>query len=151
MTAVLYGVAETPWNDPWQPYVPFQPVAPVVWPLPALPTITKEDLDAIARALQSQHNPCAVCGFPNADEGDSHDRCRSAIERAEKRGAAKASEPRPDAYYWVRITPYDDDVEGGWRIVWWYQGRAFMPGMLAALEPSLIAEWGERVPDREAP
>lgn len=86
---VLYGVAESPWIDPWRPVDPNDFVRPpIVWP-----RVPEVDPDALEKALALLNGtPCAVCGFPNVEEGDSHHRCRSAIERAERRGAKEAQE-----------------------------------------------------------
>lgn len=73
--AVMYGVHETWPQNPWPTY-PTQP-----WPRD--PGAGEYDLDKLHKLLAGL--PCAVCGFPNADGGDSHARCREAIERAEAR------------------------------------------------------------------
>jgi hypothetical protein len=53
-------------------------------------------------------SPCAVCGFPNGGNGDSHDRCRRAIKRAERRGYAEAE--GEVLLVEVEVFTYPDDV-----------------------------------------
>ncbi len=93
MTAVLYGVQETPY-----PRTPELPDAsqPYVWP--------RDPQVSYTLSL----NPCAVCGFPNAEAGDSHERCRKAIERAEER-AQKKMLSEQDAVVFLK--------EKGWTVV----------------------------------
>lgn len=124
MTAVLYGVAETP-------SIPREQ-----WPR-----------DPIGAALSP--NPCAVCGWPNGDAGDSHDRCRAAVERAERRGETRARQPRPEGFYWVRLVGNGHDAHDGFGVASWYDGKLWYPGRSEPVQPLEVAEWGERV-DREA-
>lgn len=115
--SVMYGVAETPWNrkpwsDPW--------ITPdEEWPRQTLPTLTPEQIDEMHKVLTMP--PCAVCGFANAEGGDSHTRCREAIERAESRGRAPTvGEAIAILEYegWERKdTTYDaEDIEGQYMI-----------------------------------